>query len=59
MDIIKKILSYENSYQLYFGNSDKNFFDECVFKNNILLTFQNLSKSSKIINKKPYIINDF
>ena len=59
MDIIKKILSYENSYQLYFGNSDKKFFDECVFKNNILLTFQNLSKSSKIINKKPYIINDF
>ena len=41
MDIIKKILSYENSYQLYFGNSDKKFFDECVFKNNILLTFQN------------------
>lgn len=59
LDIVNKILSYESNYQLYFGSSDKKFFEECVFKNNLLLTLEDISKSSKIINKKPYIINDF
>lgn len=59
INIVKNILSYEDNYQLYFGNSDKKFFDECITKNNILLTLKDLSKSFKIINKKPYIINDF
>ena len=58
-DIANKIISYEDNYQFYFGNSDKKFFEECVFKYNILLTLKDLTKSSKIINKKPYIINDF
>lgn len=58
-NIAKNILSYQFNYQLYFGNSDRKFFDECIKKNNILLTFKDLSKSFKIINKKPYIINDF
>lgn len=58
-NIIKNILSYQYNYQLYFGNSDRKFFDECIKKNNLLLTYKDISKSLKIINKKPYIINDF
>jgi hypothetical protein len=59
-DIAKKILTYKDNYEIYFGNSDKKFFDECVFKNKLLLTKYDISsKSFKIVNKKPYIINDF
>jgi len=57
MDLAKYILSYEYNYQYYFGSSDMKFFQEIVFKKNLLKT--NLSKSSKKINKIPYIINDF
>ena len=59
IDIANNILKYQYNYQLYFGNSDKKFFEECIFKNNILSTLKDITKSSKIINKKPYIINDF
>jgi hypothetical protein len=59
IDIADKILSYENNFPIYFGNSDKKFFEECVFNYNILFTFKDLTKPFKIINKKPYIINDF
>ena len=59
INIVRNILLYQKNYQLYFGNSDKKFFDECILKNNILLRLNELSKSYKIINKKPYIINDF
>jgi hypothetical protein len=59
INIVKNILLYQNNYQFYFGNSDKKFFNECILKNNILLKLNDLSKSYKIINKKPYIINDF
>jgi hypothetical protein len=59
INIADKIISYKYNYPLYFGNSDKKFFEECVFKNNVLLTIKDLPKSFKTINTKPYIINDF
>jgi hypothetical protein len=59
INIAKNILSYQNSYQFYFGNSDKKFFEECIFKVNLFSTIKDIPKSFKTINKKPYIINDF
>jgi hypothetical protein len=59
INIARQILTYRNNYLYYFENSDKKFFDECIFKNNLLLTKLDIKTSIKTINKKPYIINDF
>lgn len=56
-NIINYIQSYEKDYEYNFGSSDKIFFEKFIFDNKILLT--KFPKSSKIINKIPYIINDF
>jgi len=59
LDIIDNILSFKYNFKNIFGDSDKNFFENCLLKQpELFLTINDIPKSFKKINKKPYIIND-
>lgn len=58
-DIVENILIYEDKYDMFFGNLDKKFFEDCIFKQpDLFLTINDIPKTFKKINKKPYIINE-
>lgn len=56
--IARNILKYQDNYYNFFGHSDKLFFENLLFKFDNLFLFD-IEKKSSIINKKPYIIEDF
>ena len=54
------ILNYEYNFQLLFGSSDKKLFEDVFVKElNLFKSKNQLPRTFKKINNKPYIINDF
>jgi hypothetical protein len=51
------LFNLKNNFEELLGKSDKKFFENYLFKSSLYLT--SIPDNSKIINKKPYVINDF